>query len=54
MCFPEFYEPWQQITEPEEGVVGTLIYRQTVRSPGHNLGRMIASEVRNGLVSMSP
>ena len=22
-CFPELYEPLQQITEPEEGVIGT-------------------------------
>ena len=24
MCFPEFREPLEQISEPEEGVAGTL------------------------------
>lgn len=37
-CFPEFYEPCEQMIEPKEEVVGTLIYRWLVRSTGDNLG----------------
>lgn len=41
MCFPEFCEPFRQITEPTEGVVGTLIYNHLVGRIGDNLGHVI-------------
>lgn len=42
--FPESCEPFQQITEPEEGVVGTPILSQLVRSTGGDLRLETASE----------
>lgn len=38
MCFPEFCEPFWQIIELKEGVMGTLIYSHLVRSTGDNQG----------------
>lgn len=37
MCFPEVCEPSQQIIKPKEGIVGTLVYSQSVRHTGDNL-----------------
>lgn len=53
-CFPEFYEPCEQMIEPKEEVVGTLIYRWLVRSTGDNLG--LTSSVWSGssFVRLSP
>lgn len=45
MCFPEFFELFQQMIKLKEGVVGTPVYSQSIRSTRDNLDFWLASEV---------
>ena len=43
-----------KLVEPEEGSWEPLIYSQSVKSTGNNLGLQLVSQVEGGLVGPSP
>ena len=43
-----------KLIEPKEGVVGPVIYSQSVRSTGDNLDLRLPSEVEGSLVGLRP
>lgn len=54
VCFPEFYEPFKQITEPKEGVMGTSICSQFFRSSADTLRLCIRVWSGGSLMEVTP